>query len=74
VEFGLATIKAITDFIFVEDKLKKADLIIVPGSSQKQLPKKGKSFSKQALSFSTIKNDFCEVFPSKQNYNYSCDG
>ncbi len=40
VEFGLETIKAITDFIFVKDKLKKADLIIVPGSSQRHLPQK----------------------------------
>jgi len=35
-EFGLATIKAITNFIFVKDKPQKADLIIVPGSSQRQ--------------------------------------
>jgi len=49
VEFGLATIKAITDFIFVKDKPKRADLIIVPGSSQKQLPKKAVNLYKNGL-------------------------
>ncbi len=39
-EQGLKTIKAITDFIFLEDVPVKADLIIVPGSSHPQLPKK----------------------------------
>jgi len=49
VEFGLATIRAITNFIFVKDKPKRADLIIVPGSSQKQLPKKAVSLYKKGL-------------------------
>jgi len=33
------TIKAITSFVFVKDKMEKGDLIVVPGSSHYQLPK-----------------------------------
>lgn len=39
-ESGLKTIKAITEFIFEENKPRKSDLIIVPGSSHYQLPQK----------------------------------
>lgn len=48
------TIKTISNFIFVQDPLVKADLIIVPGSSHKQLPLKAvqlfkKGFAKNIL-------------------------
>ncbi|OGM18278.1 hypothetical protein A2686_03705 [Candidatus Woesebacteria bacterium RIFCSPHIGHO2_01_FULL_38_10] len=36
----LTTKKAITNFIFASDKPTKADLVIIPGSSHHQLPKK----------------------------------
>ncbi len=39
-EQGLETIRAITNFIFLEEIPIKADLIIVPGSSHPQLPRK----------------------------------
>jgi len=39
-ESRLKTIKAITQLVFAEDKIKKVDLIIVPGSSQPLLPQK----------------------------------
>ncbi len=39
-EQRLRLIKAITNLIFVEDKLQKADIIIVPGSSQPYFPQK----------------------------------
>jgi len=48
-EFGLATVKAITNFIFVKDKPKRADLIIVPGSSQRQLPQKAIALYKKGF-------------------------
>ncbi|MGB9706656.1 MAG: YdcF family protein [Microgenomates group bacterium] len=48
-ELGLNTVKAITKFIFVEDKPQKADLIIVPGSSHPQLPQKAVSLYKEGF-------------------------
>jgi len=48
-EFGLKTVKAVTDFIFVKDKPRKADLIIVSGSSQRQLPQKAITLYKAGL-------------------------
>ncbi len=39
-ECGLTTKQLITAFIFLKDKVQKADLIIVPGSSHPQLPQK----------------------------------
>lgn len=46
-ERRLTAIKAITDFIFVKDLPVEADLIIVPGSSHPQLPKKAVSLYKK---------------------------
>ncbi|MGB9911303.1 MAG: YdcF family protein [Microgenomates group bacterium] len=53
-ERRLSIIQLITNFIFVEDKPKKADLIIVPGTSMPQLHKKAvflykKGFAKKIL-------------------------
>ncbi len=48
-ETGLSTIKTISDFIFVSDKAVKSDLIIVPGSSHKELPLKAVELFKKGL-------------------------
>ena len=46
----LAIRKILTAFIFLENQLQKADLIIVPGSSHPQLPEKAVSLYKKGYS------------------------
>lgn len=69
-ESSLETIKAITNFIFVEDKPLKADLIIIPGSSQRQLPEKAFYLYKRGFGKKLIFTGGCNPKMSKKECNF----
>ena len=67
----LKDIEAITNFIFINDIPVKADLIIVPGSSHSQLPKKAVYLYKKGLSKKIL---FTGGFNPKISQNECCYG
>ena len=67
--------KAVSDFIFVSDDLSKADVIIIPGSSRKQLAERASKLLKEGYAkfviVSGADNRKLSVSEAEFLYNFS---